>query len=64
MSALVSARLSLLLDDDIAALPGIRAQLQELLPTIDVDRLVQAHPNVLDVHDFELALQVRGDGGR
>ena len=35
------------------------ARLRELLPQILVDKFVEAHPQVLDVKDFERAIEVR-----
>jgi hypothetical protein len=67
-SAMVSNRLGLLLDDE-ADLPDFEAaagRLRALLPGIDTDRFAEAFPAVLDIGDFERALEVGGgrmDGG-
>lgn len=56
--AMVGARLGLLLDDD-ASLPDLEAaaaRLRALLPGLDADRFAEAFPAVLDVDDFERAL--------
>lgn len=58
---MVSNRLGLVLDDD-AALPDLEAaaaRLRALLPGIDADRFAEAFPAVLDVDDFERALEAR-----
>ncbi|KAF6259426.1 hypothetical protein COO60DRAFT_1513264 [Scenedesmus sp. NREL 46B-D3] len=56
-SKMVSNRLTLLLDDDMEAVAAAAARLRQLLPQIHVDRFVEAFPLVLDVDDFELALE-------
>lgn len=58
-SALVGNRLSLLLEDDLDDVQAAAAKLQTLLPSIVVDKFVECYPQVLDIEDFELALQVR-----
>jgi hypothetical protein len=55
---MVNNRLTLLLDDDIEAVAAAATRLRQLLPQIHVDRFVEAFPSVLDVDDFELALEV------
>lgn len=57
-SALVGNRLSLLLDDDLDEVQAAADKLQELLPNITVDKFVEYYPQVLDIDDFKLALQV------
>jgi hypothetical protein len=61
IAALVGGRLSLLLDEDLDAVAAAAARLRALLPGLRVDRFVQAFPAVLDVEDFERALD---DAGR
>lgn len=56
-SALVGNRLTLLLDDDLDEVASAAVRLQALLPGITVDKFVEYYPQVLDVDDFELALQ-------
>lgn len=63
-SALVGNRLSLLLDDDLDEVAAAAVTLKELLPNITVDKFVEYYPQVLDIDDFELALQVRHMKGR
>jgi hypothetical protein len=63
-SALVGNRLSLLLDDDLDEVAAAALRLAELLPHITVDKFVEYYPQVLDIDDFELALQVRQTQGR
>lgn len=58
-SALVGNRLTLLLDDDLDEVAAAAVRLQALLPGITVDKFVEYYPQVLDVDDFEAALQVR-----
>lgn len=58
-SALVGNRLSLLLDDDLDEVAAAAVRLKELLPNITVDKFVEYYPQVVDIDDFELALQVR-----
>jgi hypothetical protein len=55
---MVNNRLTLLLDDDMEAVAAAATRLRQLLPQIHVDRFVEAFPLVLDVDDFELALEV------
>lgn len=57
-SALVGNRLSLLLDDDLDEVQAAATKLKDLLPNITVDKFVEYYPQVLDIDDFELALQV------
>ena len=57
-SALVGNRLSLLLDDDLDGVQAAADKLKVLLPNITVDKFVEYYPQVLDIDDFELALQV------
>jgi hypothetical protein len=57
-SNMVNNRLTLLLDDDMEAVAAAATRLRQLLPQIHVDRFVEAFPLVLDVDDFELALEV------
>lgn len=54
---MVSLRLSLLLDEDLQAVRRAVAQLRGLLPGINVDKFIEAFPAVLDVDDFERALE-------
>lgn len=57
---MVSNRLGLVLEDD-ASLPDFEAAaaaLKQLVPGIDTDRFAEAFPAVLDVDDFERALEV------
>ena len=58
-SALVGNRLSLLLDDDLEEVTAAADRLKGLLPNITVDKFVEYYPQVLDIDDFELALQVQ-----
>jgi hypothetical protein len=58
---MVCARLGLLLDPD-EQLPNLEEaarKLRALVPGIDADRFAEAFPAVLDVADFEAALEVR-----
>lgn len=55
---MVNNRLTLLLDDDLDAVAAAAVRLRQLLPQIHVDRFVEGFPLVLDVDDFELALEV------
>lgn len=55
----MSGRLTLLLDEDLEELAAAADRLRGLLPHLCVDRFVEAFPQALDVHDFEVALQVR-----
>jgi hypothetical protein len=57
-SALVGNRLSLLLDDDLDEVQAAADKLKVLLANITVDKFVEYYPQVLDIDDFELALQV------
>eukprot|EP00878_Enallax_costatus_P027132 GHUV01029183.1.p1 GENE.GHUV01029183.1~~GHUV01029183.1.p1 ORF type:complete len:231 (+),score=57.23 GHUV01029183.1:271-963(+) len=57
-SAMVGNRLSLLLDDDLDQTEAAADRLRALLPQLLIDRFVEAFPTVLDVEDFERALQV------
>lgn len=61
-SAMVASRLSLLLDDDLEQVAAAADRLRALLPTLLLDRFVEAFPLVLDVDDFERALAVRRPG--
>ncbi|KAF8068392.1 hypothetical protein HT031_002081 [Scenedesmus sp. PABB004] len=54
---MVNNRLTLLLDDDLDAVAAAAGRLRALLPGLHVDRFVEAFPLVLDVDDFELALE-------
>jgi hypothetical protein len=54
---MVSKRFSLLLTDDMAAVAAAATRLKQLLPSIHTDYFVEAHPSVLDVEDFERALE-------
>ncbi|WIA10616.1 hypothetical protein OEZ85_010798 [Tetradesmus obliquus] len=56
-SNMVNNRLTLLLDDDLDAVAAAAVRLRQLLPQIHVDRFVEGFPLVLDVDDFELALE-------
>jgi hypothetical protein len=56
-SALVGNRLALLLDDDLDEVQAAATKLKDLLPNITVDKFVEYYPQVLDIDDFELALQ-------
>lgn len=58
ISHLVSSRLSLLLEEDLNDIAAAIARLRELLPFKLVDKFVEAHPQVLDVQDFEQAVEV------
>lgn len=58
-SELVGRRLSLLLDEDLDEVQANAERLKVLLPNITVDKFVEWYPQVLDIDDFELALQVR-----
>lgn len=58
VSAMVGNRLTLLLDDDLNQVESAAQRLRELLPQLLVDKFVEAFPMVLDVDDFERALQV------
>jgi hypothetical protein len=60
---LVGNRLSLLLDDDLDEVQAAATKLKDLLPSITVDKFVEYYPQVLDIDDFELALQVRHMAG-
>lgn len=62
-SALVGNRLTLLLDDDLDEVEAAAAKLRVLLPNLLVDKFIEYYPQVLDIDDFELALQV-GEGPR
>ncbi|GIL83712.1 hypothetical protein Vretimale_10507 [Volvox reticuliferus] len=57
LSTMVSNRLSLLLDDDLAAVEAASGRLRQLVPGVNVDRFVEAYPLVLDVECFEMALE-------
>lgn len=57
-SALVGNRLSLLLEEDLDEVAGAAVRLRELLPNLVVDKFVEHFPQVLDVSDFEVALEV------
>lgn len=57
VGALVNKRLSLALDEDMATVRAAIARLEQLLPGIAVDRFIEAFPTVLDVDDFERALE-------
>eukprot|EP00878_Enallax_costatus_P007271 GHUV01007617.1.p1 GENE.GHUV01007617.1~~GHUV01007617.1.p1 ORF type:complete len:336 (+),score=49.15 GHUV01007617.1:280-1287(+) len=57
ISYLVSSRLSLLLEEDLDVIAGSVARLRVLLPQVLVDKFVEAHPQVLDVQDFERAIE-------
>ncbi|KAG2492574.1 hypothetical protein HYH03_009235 [Edaphochlamys debaryana] len=57
LTAMVSNRLALLLDDDMGAVEAAGGRLRELLPGINVDRFVETFPLVLDVECFEMALE-------
>ena len=57
-SALVGNRLTLLLDDDLDDVEAAAARLRVLLPNLLVDKFVEYYPQVLDIDDFDLALQV------
>ncbi|KAF6256115.1 hypothetical protein COO60DRAFT_1640964 [Scenedesmus sp. NREL 46B-D3] len=57
ISALVERRLSLLLEDDLGEVEAAAARLCDLLPGILVDTFVEAHPQVLEVRDFEAAIE-------
>lgn len=50
--------MSLLLEDDLDEVEAAVGRLRVLLPHVLVDRFVEAHPQVLDVRDFEQALEV------
>lgn len=56
-SMLVSNKLSLLLDDDLAMVQDAAARLRQLLPGLNMDMLVQSYPQMLDVEAFAAALQ-------
>lgn len=56
---MVGNRLSLLLNDDLDQVQSAAGRLRVLLPQLLVDKFVEAYPIVLDVEDFERALQVR-----
>jgi hypothetical protein len=58
-SELVGRRLTLLLDEDLDEVQANAERLKVLLPNITVDKFVEWYPQVLDIDDFELALQVR-----
>lgn len=58
-SALVGNRLTLLLEDNLDEIEEAAARLRVLLPNLVVDKFVECYPQVLDIDDFELALQVR-----
>lgn len=58
ISQLVASRLSLLLEEDLDEVEAAVARLRVLLPHLFVDKFVEAHPQVLDVQDFEQALKV------
>lgn len=55
---MVNNRLTLLLDDDLDQVAAAAVHLRQLLPQLLVDKFVEAFPLVLDVDDFELALEV------
>lgn len=57
-SEMINNRLTLLLDDDMEAVATAADQLRQLLPDINIDRFVEAYPLVLDVDDFQIALEV------
>jgi hypothetical protein len=63
---MVSNQLGLLLDDadDLPDFASAAARLRQLLPGIDTDRFAEAFPAVLDVADFERALDVGGPPGK
>jgi hypothetical protein len=56
-SELVGRRLTLLLDEDLDEVQANAERLKVLLPNITVDKFVEWYPQVLDIDDFELALQ-------
>lgn len=51
-------RLTLLLEEDLDEVAAAAGRLRALLPLVVVDTLVERFPQVLDVDDFELAMQV------
>ncbi|KAK9831855.1 hypothetical protein WJX81_002077 [Elliptochloris bilobata] len=53
---LVARRPALALQGDLADVDAAGQQLRDLLPGVDVDRLVEAHPSALDVASFRAAL--------
>ncbi|GAX73212.1 hypothetical protein CEUSTIGMA_g665.t1 [Chlamydomonas eustigma] len=57
ITAMLSNRLSLLLEDDIALIEETSQKLRARLPAFDVDRFVQDYPVVLDYDAFETAMQ-------
>jgi hypothetical protein len=58
ISLLVERRLSLLLEDDLEEVEAAAGRLRGLLPGILVDTFVEAHPQVLEVDDFAIAIEV------
>ena len=57
LTAMVTKRISLVLKEDLTQIAAAAKRLKELLPTIHIDRFVEAHPTVLDIDDFERALE-------
>lgn len=49
----------MLLDEDLDEVQANAERLKVLLPNITVDKFVEWYPQVLDIDDFEKALQVR-----
>ncbi|KAK9810417.1 hypothetical protein WJX72_010391 [[Myrmecia] bisecta] len=53
---MVARRPALVLVDDLEAIRDASHRLRKLLPDVDIDRMVEEHPSMLDVDSFELAL--------
>lgn len=49
----------MLLEDDITEIQSAAERLRQLLPYLNVDKFVEAHPQVLEVADFEVAMEVQ-----
>lgn len=56
-AAMVNNRLTLLLPDDVPGLERAAERLGELLPGLNLDAFVERYPLVLDIDNFEMALE-------
>lgn len=57
VSRMMNIRLSLILDDDMDDIVNAAARLHELLPELNIDRLVETYPQILDIETFEVGLE-------
>lgn len=57
LSQMINRRLALLLDDDLEVIRHTAEVLRRRFPAVQWDRLVEVHPEVLDLDSFDLAVE-------